>query len=87
MPDKVHLLFRLDIGFSEDRGYAAVVMDVPNKRSKGIKGNSPEQLMSRIRNVLLDEMRKKRDFPLESEPGGQRSIIMPEDNDPLFSGI
>lgn len=87
MSDKVHLLFRMDIGFSTSRGYAATVMDVPNKRMKGVKGNSPEQLMSRLRNVLLEEMRKKRDFPLESEPGGQSNIITPESNDPLFSGI
>lgn len=87
MSDKVHLLFRMDIGFSESRGYAAVVTDVPLKRMKSIKGNSPEQLMSRIRNVLLDEMRKKKHFPLESEPGGQHNIITPDMGDPLFGGI
>lgn len=84
--DTIHLLFRIDIGFSEHRGYAAVVLDVPNQRHKGIKGNSPEQVVSRIRNVVLEEMRKKRDFPLESEPSSTRpSIITPSDGDPLFN--
>jgi hypothetical protein len=84
---QVQLVFRIDIGFDPSRGYAATVLDVPNDRIKGIKGNSPEQLISRIRNVFLEEMRKKRDFPLESEGGAQRNIITPGDNDPLFQGI
>lgn len=84
---KVVLIGRIDIGFDRDRGYAATYVDVPNNRMKGIKGASPEQLISRIRNVFLEEMRKKRDFPLESEPSGQRNIVTPDDNDPLFQGI
>lgn len=85
---QVQLVFRIDVGFDRDRGYAATMLDVPNNRIKGIKGNSPEQLISRVRNVFLDEMRKKRDFPLESErETPQRNIITPEDNDPLFQGI
>lgn len=84
----VSLLFRMDVGFDPDKGYAATVVDVPLGRMKGIRGNSPEQLMSRLRNVLLEEMRKKRNFPLESERGTpQRNIITPEDNDPLFQGV
>ena len=74
----VKLLFRVDIGFDEDRGYAAVLNDIPNQRMKGIKGNSPEQLISRIRNVFLEEMRHKRDFPLESERGAPSQIISTE---------
>jgi hypothetical protein len=82
---QIHLLFRVDIGFSEDRGYACSVFDVPNQRMKGIKANSIEQLASRLRNVILEEGRKKRNFPLESEP--RSPIIMPESNDPLFKKV
>jgi hypothetical protein len=72
----VRLLFRIDIGFDEGRGYGAVVFDVANDRQKGIKGNSIEQLVSRIRNVVIEEARKKRNFPTESEA---RSILSPGD--------
>ena len=61
-------MYRIDIGFSENRGYAAAVMDVRGKRTKGIKGNSPEQLMSRLRQELIEDMKKQKLFPLESEP-------------------
>jgi hypothetical protein len=64
----VNLLYRIDIGFDENRGYAAVVFDVIQERQKGIRGNSMEQLASRIRHVLIDEEGKRRHFPLESEP-------------------
>jgi hypothetical protein len=64
----VALLFRIDIGFDENRGYAAVLFDVQGERQKGIRGNSMEQLASRIRHVLIDETAKRRHFPLESEP-------------------
>jgi len=70
----VHLLFRIDIGFDENRGYAAVVLDVPGERQKGIRGNSPEQLASRLRHVLIEELAKLSHFPLESEPS---KIITP----------
>ena len=63
-----HLMYRLDIGFDETRGYAALVMDVREGKMKGIRGNSIEQIMSRIRRVILDEEGKRRRFPLESEP-------------------
>jgi hypothetical protein len=64
----VQLLFRIDLGFDEARGYAAVVFDVTQQRQKGIRGNSAEQLASRLRHVLIDELNKRRNFPLESEP-------------------
>jgi hypothetical protein len=57
----------MDVGFDPDRGYAATVMDVQEGKMKGIRGNSIEQLTSRIRRVLIDEASKKRHFPLESE--------------------
>jgi hypothetical protein len=63
----VNLLFRIDIGFDEARGYAAVVLDVPMERQKGIRGNSPEQLASRLRHVLIEELNKQKRFPLERE--------------------
>lgn len=75
----VHLLYRIDIGFSEDRGYAAAVFDVLQKRAKGIKGNSPEQLMSRLRQEMIKAMSEKRNFPLESEAS---SIITPNGFEP-----
>lgn len=62
------LIFRIDIGFDPNRGYAAVVYDVNGDRQKGIRGNSPEQVVSRLRNVLLEEMHQQKRFPLESEP-------------------
>lgn len=65
---KVHLMYRIDIGFSENRGYAAAVFDVRGGRSKGIKGNSAEQLMSRLRRELIEDIEKQKHFPLESEP-------------------
>jgi hypothetical protein len=63
----VQLLFRIDIGFDEARGYGAVVQDIMQQRQKGIRGNSAEQLASRLRHVLIDELNKRRAFPLESE--------------------
>lgn len=80
----VHLMYRIDIGFDPDRGYAAVVLDPSNKRQKGIKANSIEQLTSRLRNVLNEDANKKKRFPLEHERGAQTSIITPEMGDPLF---
>jgi hypothetical protein len=70
----IQLLFRIDIGFDEERGYAAVVLDVMQERQKGIRGNSPEQLASRLRHVLIEELTKRKNFPLESEPS---KIITP----------
>lgn len=83
----VRLLFRIDIGFDPHRGYAAAILDLQNHRQKGIRGNSAEQLMSRLRQELIQEMNKMKNFPLESEQGGNHNIIMPGDGDPLFEGI
>jgi len=63
------LMYRIDVGFDPDRGYAAVLADVPNQRMKGIRGASIEQLMSRLRRVIIDEEGKRKHFPAEkSEP-------------------
>lgn len=68
-------MFRIDIGFDPDRGYAAVLYDAQLDRQKGIRGNSMEQLTSRLRHVLNEESQKRKRFPLESEPS---KIITPE---------
>jgi hypothetical protein len=69
---EVHHLFRIDIGFDPDRGYAATVLDVEGQRQKGIRGNSIQQLISRIRNVVNEEVGRRSHFPKESE---RNSII------------
>jgi hypothetical protein len=71
----VQLIFRIDIGFDPHRGYGAVLLDVPNERQKGIRGNSAEQLASRLRHVIIEELNKKRKFPLETEE--PKRIIVP----------
>jgi hypothetical protein len=63
----VTLLFRIDVGFDPDKGYGCAVLDVINERQKGIRGNSIQQITSRLRQVLNEEMEKRRDFPLEHE--------------------
>jgi hypothetical protein len=73
--NKVHLMYRIDIGFSENRGYGAAILNVRNGMSKGIRANSPEQLMSRLRRELIEDMEKAKHFPLESEPS---RIITPD---------
>lgn len=80
-------MFRIDIAFDPDRGYAAVVLDVRNKREKGIKGNSIRQLLRRVHEVVAEEEQKMRRFPLEHERGAAPSIITPGNGDPLFGQI
>ena len=70
----IHLLFRVDIAYDPERGYAAVLTDVPMKRQKGIKGNSIRQLLRRVHEEVAKEEQQKRRFPLEQEP---RLIITP----------
>jgi hypothetical protein len=74
---KTIFIFRIDIGLNKDKGYGATILDVQRQMVKGIKGNSTEQLLSRIRRVVLDEMHKKTNFPLESERSEPSRIIMP----------
>jgi hypothetical protein len=74
------LLFRIDIGFDPERGYAAAVLDVKNERQKGIRGNSIEQLTSRLRNVLNEEIQTRKQFPLEHERSREPSRIITPDN-------
>jgi hypothetical protein len=73
------LLFRIDVGFDPERGYAASVLDLQNQRVRGIKGNSIQQITSRLRNVLNEEMETRRQFPMEHErsPAEPSRIITP----------
>lgn len=69
---QVAFLYRIDIGLDKERGYAASVTDVQRSTEerhmvKGIRGNSIEQIMSRLRHALIEEEGKRRRFPLESE--------------------
>ena len=66
MPE-VTQLYQVNIGFNPDYGYAAVVMDIRDKRSKGIKGNSIRQLCRNIHEAICADDQKKRHFPLERE--------------------
>ena len=70
----VNLMFRIEIGFDPDRGYAAIILDLQEQRTKALRGNSMQQLTSRLRHILNEEAEKARHFPLESE---KSSIITP----------
>ena len=70
------LLFRIDVGFDPERGYAASVLDLQEQKMKGIRGNSIQQVTSRLRNALNEVMEKRKNFPLEHEKEPSR-IIMP----------
>jgi hypothetical protein len=61
------VMFRIDIGFDADRGYAAVLTDVRNERMKGIKGNSIRNLMRNVSQQICEEEQRSRRFPLEHE--------------------
>lgn len=61
------VMFRIDVGFDPDRGYAAVLTDVLNERMKGIKGNSIRNLMRNVARQICDEEQRQRRFPLEHE--------------------
>jgi len=64
---KVAFMYQVDIGFSAERGYAAVIKDVIGRKTKGVKGNSIRQLMRRVSEAIAEDEQKKRRFPLESE--------------------
>jgi hypothetical protein len=78
----IDLMYQIDVGFDEQRGYVLSILDINRSKTagaairKGIKGNSMEQLASRLRHVLIEESNKRRHFPLESEPS---KIITPDD--------
>lgn len=81
---KVAQLYQVTIGFNSEYGYAAAVMDLRDKRVKGIKGNSIRQLCRNLHELICEDDQKKRNFPLEREAP---VIITPESNDPLFNGV
>ena len=60
-------MYQVDIGFSAERGYAAIIKDVIGRKTKGVKGNSIRQLMRRVSEAIAEDEQKKRRFPLESE--------------------
>lgn len=60
-------MYRIDIGFNPEKGYAAAIYDVKGERHKGIKANSIRQLCRRIHEAVCDDEQKKRHFPLEHE--------------------
>lgn len=71
------LMFRIDVGFDPERGYAAAVLDVPNERHKGIKASNIRQLMRSVAQAVCDEEQRQRRFPLEHERGEPSRIITP----------
>jgi hypothetical protein len=83
----VNFMFRIDIGFSPTRGYAASILDVIDNKTKGVKGNSIRQLMRQVHEAVAEEEQRKRRFPLEHEASSAPSIITPDNGDPLFGAI
>lgn len=61
------ILFRIDLGFNPEKGYAAVIYDVALDRQKGIKAGSIRQLMRIVSQEVCDCEQKSRRFPLEKE--------------------
>jgi hypothetical protein len=59
------LMYRVDIGFDPERGYAAVIADVQLERMKSLRGASVEQLMSRLRHIIIDAEGERKHFPKE----------------------
>lgn len=70
-------MFRIDIGFDPDRGYAAVLLDIPGQKSKGVRGNSIRQLMRLVGQEICTTEQQKRRFPLEHERNEPPRIITP----------
>lgn len=69
------LLFRIDIAFDPERGYAALLTDVRGERQKGVKGNSIRNLMRNVSQQICEEDQKQRRFPMEHE---RSRIITPD---------
>ena len=86
MPNVTNM-YRTDIGFDPDYGYAAVIFDVRDKKQKGIKANSIRELCRRIHEAICEDEQKKRRFPLEREASSAPTILTPEGGDPLFNGL
>lgn len=81
---KTIVMFRIDVGYNPELGYAAVVLDGLDKKQKGVKGNSIRQLMRRVSDAVCEEEQRKRRFPLEQDAP---VLITPESGDPLFKGV
>lgn len=72
----IALLYRIDIGFDPEHGYAAAILDLQDAKSKGVKASNIRQLCRRIHEAVCEDDQKKRRFPLERETGGL--IITPD---------
>lgn len=71
------LMFRIDVGFDPDRGYAAVLYDVQGDKQKGIRASNVRQLMRLVGQEICEAEQKKRRFPMESERSEPHRIITP----------
>lgn len=71
------LMFRIDVGFDPDRGYAAVLYDVHAEKQKGIKASNIRQLMRLVGQEICEQEQKSRRFPLEHEREEPSRIITP----------
>lgn len=80
----VRVMYRIDIGFDPDRGYAAAIFDPIDRKSKGIKASNIRQLCRRLHEAICEDEQKKRRFPLEREAGGS---IITKGQDPLFNQL
>ena len=79
----IHLLYRIDIGFDQERGYAAAILDLQDKKTKGLKASSIRQLCRQIHEAVCQDEQRKRRFPLESEAQSVSTLITPGNGDPF----
>lgn len=82
----MRVMYRIDIAFDPNRGYAAAILDPLDKKVKGVKASNIRQLCRRIHEAVCKDEQKKRRFPLESEASSVSSIITPG-NDPFFNQL
>ena len=68
------LMFRIDVGFDPDRGYAAALYDVQGEKQKGVKASNVRQLMRLVGQQICEAEQQKRRFPLEHEREPSRII-------------
>jgi hypothetical protein len=71
---KVIVMFRIDIGFDPERGYAAGLYDNLSQKQKGIRAGNIRELMRKVGQEICSEEQRKRRFPLEHEREPSRII-------------
>lgn len=69
------VLFRVDMGFDPERGYAASIMDAQANKMKGIRANSIRQLCRLVHEAICEAESQRRRFPLEFEAAEPPRII------------